>query len=100
MQSIKVITLCSKYIDGAQGEGNQATFIKSENFAVSLRKTKRKQILSEKRGRFAAIHYAPVIISGDSASIREISRQFIMAVQHKAPTDIQGTFLEQLNGTI
>ena len=87
-------------IDGSQGEANQGIFLKSENFAVSLRKTKRKQILSEKRGRFATILYGQGIISGDSSSVRELSRQFIMAVQHKAPIDIQGSFLEQLNGVI
>jgi len=90
---------CSN-IDGTQGEANQGLFLKSENFAVSLRKTKRKQILSEKRGRFATILYGHGIISGDSSSVRELSRQFIMAVQHKAPMDIQGSFLEQLNGMI
>ena len=38
-------------------EGAAAVMLKSENFAVSLRKTKRKQILNDKRGRFMLGHH-------------------------------------------
>jgi hypothetical protein len=42
-QKVKtLLTIKRSNIDGSQGEANQGIFLKSENFAVSLRKTKRK----------------------------------------------------------
>ena len=57
MAETKVALIQSLYlcIEAAGNKEDDRIFTKSENFAVSLRKTKRKQILNEKRGRFATL---------------------------------------------
>ena len=71
-------------------EGAAALLSKSENFAVSLRKTKRKQILNDKRGRFMMgqqrsrqPHQDQREL--DNSPIAIATREFVGAVSGKAP---------------
>ena len=72
-------------------EGAAALLSKSENFAVSLRKTKRKQILNDKRGRFMMgqqrsrqqQHQDQREL--DNSPIAIATREFVGAVTGKAP---------------
>jgi hypothetical protein len=69
-------------------EGAAALMLKSENFAVSLRKTKRKQILNDKRGRFMMGHHKsgkPDQRELDNSPIAIATREFVGAVTGKAP---------------
>jgi hypothetical protein len=73
-------------------EGAAALLSKSENFAVSLRKTKRKQILNDKRGRFMMgqqrsrqqQHQREL----DNSPIAIATREFVGAVTGKAPYEV------------
>jgi hypothetical protein len=93
-------THATKSIRDALGGGSTAAskeevaaalLSKSENFAVSLRKTKRKQILNDKRGRFMMgqqrsrqqQHQDQREL--DNSPIAIATREFVGAVTGKAP---------------